>query len=159
MDEMKDIQAELEALAAGWLDSLSPEQIARLETHLNANPTAADQLADRTPTVEPVLHTGVEHPPAEAWESVWENIESATARPITWLPRLLRLWQPLAAVAACLLMVGIWYFNREAAPAPWPVEWAREMEINDLQVFEGSMPFVLSAGNDGTISMIWVIEN
>ena len=159
MDEMKDIQTELEALSAGRLDSLSPEQITRLETHLNANPEVADQLADSMPAVEPVLHAGLEHPSAEAWESVWENIESATVRPTTMLPRLLRLWQPLAAVAACLLMVGIWHYSHEAAPEPWPVEWAQEMEINDLQVFDGGIPFVLSAGNDSTISMIWVIEN
>lgn len=158
-DGNADIQESLDALAADGLDALSPRQVARLEARLNTDAELAARIADRSPMVEPSFRVGGEPPPAEAWEQVWQRINAAAASRHTAGWRTLRLWRPLAAAAAaCVLMVGLWSVGRGAKAQPWPVEWAHDVEINELEVLDGRMPFVL-AGGANAVPVIWVLEN
>ena len=153
-DNLRDA---LDAIVTGDLDGHTPDQIARLEARLNANADARASLADVVPAVEPALHAAVEVPPDDVWEDVWQRIdESVSAEP---QPLLLRLWRPLTAVAACVLMVGFWSMGNKPAVADWPVEWAQEVEIDELEVSEGATPLVAAVGSEDPVPVIWVIDD
>jgi len=153
-----DIRAALEAVLAGRLDELTPEAVDRLEAYLNADPAAAAPLAERVPV--PRFRVPARAPSTGTWERMWGCIEKA-AKPAAARPRIagiLRLWAPLGAAAACLLLAGLWQVGRSAQPA-WPITWAHEVEISELQVFPGGTPLVLAAGTDEPISVLWVLES
>lgn len=155
-----DILADLDAVLNGRLDQLSPEQAARLEAYLNVDRVTAEALAARVATVEPVLRGGVPTPSAVAWERVWAGIDAArTARlKAAAQRRVFRIWQPLVAVAASVALLLAWNFTREPGESDWPVTWARDVEINELEVARGSTPLILSGEFDGGIPMIWVLD-
>ncbi|MFH1747548.1 MAG: hypothetical protein ABIG44_10940 [Planctomycetota bacterium] len=159
-DAHNDIQELLKLVEAGRLDALSPEQITLLEARVNADPELAAVLEDQQPPVEPWLAESVEEPDADAWENLWQQVDgqSTPSRHI-FTRRFIRLWAPLSAVAAaCVLMVGLWSFNRGADPADWPVEWADSVEINELEVSGDRLPLVMAAGSNA-VPVIWVLEN
>ena len=152
-----DILNGLKALEAGQLDTFTPEQVARLEEHLNADEAAAGRLAGQRPPADPVVQTPAATPSAEAWERAWKRIEAA-ARPASTRStgRTLRLWGSAgAAAAAVLLAVGLW---RWPAGDEWPVEWAQSIEIDDLEVLEGRTAFVTAAQSDEDVPVIWVLD-
>ena len=149
-----DFRTALDAIAAGKLDAMTPEQVARLETQIDQAPELADRLAGIKPAVEPGFRLAVEPPPEDVWERVWQRVNAAASstRRHVW-----RLWRPLAVAAACVLMVGLWN-ARGPALQEGPVEWARDVEIDDLEVFDGATPFVLAAGADSPVSVIWLLD-
>lgn len=164
--ELYNLDAALRALERGDLDSLSPEQVARLEEALNAEPAAAAWVGDLQPprdeplakllrqTEEPAL------PAAAEWERVWERVaaertgEKARRR----VGRIIRLWQPLAAIAAGLVLVVAWRVGSAPREADWPVEIGGAYEIHDLEVGEGAVPFVFATGGEQRAEVIWVLE-
>ena len=158
MSSMNDkLREALDAIVAGDLDAPSPDQIARLEARVNANPDVRARLAGIVPPIEPALRAAVQPPPKRVWEDVWRRVDEAvSAAPA---PRVLRLWRPLTAAAACVLMVGLWNIGRGPTVADWPVEWARDVEINELEVLEGCTPFVAAVGADSPVSVIWVLDD
>ena len=162
MDRLsKEIQADLNAVQAGELDALTPDQIARLEEHLNADAAVAARLAGVTPPANVPGQGDVELPSAETWERVWERVDAATTSelPAKRTLFMLRGWRPvIAAAAVCVLAVGLWRSRPASPAADWPVEWAHEVEVSDIEVFGDGTPLVIAAGTGETIPVIWVLE-
>lgn len=77
--------------------------------------------------IDALARATVPMPSAAAWERTWQRIDarqSATdaRRPAApaysgRLPHLMRFWQPLAAAAACALMIGSWILLRGGSDA------------------------------------------
>jgi len=161
----------LRAVAAGDLDALQPDQVARLEAILNEEPSVAARLADHVPAVDARLarvlarvEQGVT-PGMAAWERAWERIDAVAPAAVARVDAVrrralvLRLWKPLAAVAACLVMAALW---RAGSPRPreeWPMQLATDVEINALEVSDGATPFVISDGGEHAVQIIWVVED
>jgi hypothetical protein len=153
---------------ADALEGLTAEQVARLEGALNADPRAAAQLANLRAAPEGRLKEAVEcldrvaMPSAATWNAVWARIEVAgtaqrAARRQERLGTVLRLWQPLAAIAACLLLALTWW----GAPGPerpddWPVRLASNARISSLEVGPDLTPVVMGTGPHGA-SIIWIV--
>ncbi|MGD8454569.1 MAG: hypothetical protein PVJ57_22370 [Phycisphaerae bacterium] len=150
----------LNKLAAGELDALSPEEVAALAAHLDANPAAADRVAGLTPPIEPALQADVPLPGEEAWGQVWAGIEAGRrtgSQPF--VRRVLRIVEPVLALAACVLMAVIWNAGEQQATAAWPVEWATTVEIDEIEVADGSVPYVAAVeGDESTVSVVWVLD-
>lgn len=156
-------------IESGRADELSPTEVARLESVLNSDATLADLPARRVPRVDPRMSAAVAElssitsPDAEMWEHVWERIESespiaASAVTPSWNTRLLRLWRPLSAAAACLLLGIIWRLGTPAPRDAWPLEIAGDVEIEALEVYGDALPFVVTLGGDHPTEMVWVLE-
>ena len=119
----------LARVRAGRLDELTPEQVAALEAHLDATPAAAERLANVVPEPDPHLSAAVSPPTEDEWNAVWERVESATSAPQSPrrpLSRVFRLWSPLAAAAACLLLVVVW---RLSAPPAWEIQLSEDVLV------------------------------
>ncbi len=159
----------LRAMEAGDLDSLSPDQVARLEALLNDSPQAAARVADRVAAPEPRLAEALERletpslPSPAAWSDAWARIDAETAstsgRIGNVTTRIIRLWKPLAALAACLCLAALWSFHSPAAPESWPMQLATNVEISQLEVYDGATPFVISSGGENGYEIIWVLED
>lgn len=148
----------LDRVCAGRLDELTPEQVAALEAHLDATPTAAERLANVLPEPDPHLSAAVSSPTEDEWNAVWERIESVTSTtqsPRRPLSRLLRIWSPLLAAAACVLLVVIW---RLSAPPAWKMQLSEDVVVHELEVFGNSTAFVAYSDDDDGSAMIWVFE-
>jgi hypothetical protein len=148
----------LDRVRAGRLDELTPEQVAALEAHLDATPTAAERLANVIPEPDPHLSAPVSSPTEDQWNAIWERVESAASsprsprRPVS---RVLRFWSPLAAAAACLLLVVVW---RLSAPPAWEMHLSEHVVVHELEVFGNSSAFVAYSDDDDGSAMIWVFE-
>jgi hypothetical protein len=171
--EPQNLDEALRALAAGELDALRPEQVARLEAILNASPEAAERVADVLPAADGrlgevlrVAETESGGPTARQWEQMWGSIEGAggtrqlTPKVRTLPPIVLRLWRPVAAVAACLLLAVLW---KTAGPGrtvePWPVQLATSVDINDFEVYDDSTPMIITSDDASGAAILWVLEN
>ena len=158
--ESQDILAALAAAEAGKLDSLTPEQIARLEAFLNATPAAAARLAAQTAAPELALQAPAPALTPASWTRVWATIDAAGAIAAS-PPKILKLrfWRPLlAAAAVCALLVGWWSLSQATSQPEWPVAWATYIEINDLEVSDDATPLVVGTESEGSIPIIWVLE-
>ncbi|MCK4343081.1 MAG: hypothetical protein KAY37_15305 [Phycisphaerae bacterium] len=163
MDRSQDnLNDALRFVEAGDLDALSPDQAARLEAVLNDEPLVAARVSNCIPTPDPALAAALEQlekpawPSAERWNRVWGRIEAATPSGFTpggrGLTRILQIWKPLAAAAACLVLAALWTGQTPA------MQLATDVVINELEVGEGALPFVVSVGGDEGIKVIWVLE-
>lgn len=169
MSNERELDQVLAALQADELDQLSPEQVERLAAHLNSHPHDAQRLARVAPAVSPALRDLESLPDEHAWKRVWENVDEATpAGPITspaqHQARVLRLWQSVAAVAACLVLAGLWTLKQpppatNPSPAGWGFDLAGEVEIQQLEVFGGDTPFLVHTADDSDATVIWVLED
>jgi hypothetical protein len=152
-DNLNDLLA---AVADGRLDALTPEQVARLEAHLNSDSAAAKALG-AAQAGAPAFDMQISVPTTQAWERVWRAIESATAvspirkdteaRRVAPLRRVFRLWQPLAAAAACVLMIGSWLLLRGPVATPNAADGADINAVNSLYAPNGDA--VLVPDGDG----------
>lgn len=164
----------LERVAAGRLDELSPEQVAALEAHVNESAAAAARLANLVPQPPAGQFAPVAEPTAAEWERVWRGVEAAevrsaargagavevrrTVRDRGGARRFLRLWEGVAAAAACVLLAVLWRSSQPAAEASWPIQLSQHVEVDSLEVFDDSTAFVVvpDDGSDGAV--IWVLE-
>ncbi len=150
----------LDRVAAGRLDDLTPEQVAALETHLNATPAAAERLADMVPEVDLRLGARVSTPTDAEWDEVWQRVDSVALRrdpTARTLGRVIRLWRPLAAAAACLLLMVLWRAAPSSADAAWELRLSDNVIVHELEVFDGSSAFIAYSDEDGS-AVIWVFE-
>lgn len=149
----------LATVGDGALDALTPEQVTRLEAHLNESPEAASRLADCVPPLDPRLAAPVRMPRRAEWERVRSAIAShgaARARPSAgWVHRF---WRPLAAAAACVLLVAGWRTLDRRPAAATMLHLAQHAEINAIEAFGGSTALVLSSGDDAPV-IIWVLDS
>ncbi len=154
----------LDRVVAGELDALRPEEVAALDEHLNADPQAGALLAEVLPPVEPLLRVGGAPTPAE-WERVWDGIESAdgagaapAVRGSHRTLRLMRLWQPLLAAAACLVLMFT-LTGRFTASAPRPIRLSGDVVVNDLEVDDDADALVMYDDDGSGRAIIWVFED
>lgn len=156
----------IEKIEAGVLADLSDEQVARLADALDAG--ALPEVADRRATPDPRLRSALDQverpalPTSAAWDTMWQRVDAAAhAEPPSVGARVLRLWRPLGvAVAAGLMLAAIWarpVEPRAAAADDWPLRLARDVQINALEVSNGT-PFVVSLGGGNGSEMIWVLS-
>lgn len=145
----------LDRLLAGDLDGLDPAEIDALEQRLNMDAQLAARLAGVTPVAEAELRNVPPVSDAE-WSQVWQTVETAPTRAAAGR-RILRLWHTAAAAAACLLLALTWNARQPATPEAWPVTWADSVEIEEVDVTDGGVPFVLSVGTQKSVTMIWVL--
>lgn len=160
----------LTAASAGDFDALSPEQIEQLEAHVNACPACAERLGDATPTPDPALDAlkqvgaGTGAPTPEVWENVWDGIEAgrlsdSAPQPVKSRRSLLRrIWKPLTAAAACLMVAAVW----RATTGPWTVSPAVQLstnvEVHELEVFGDETAIVFSMDSNNGAAVIWVLD-
>ena len=156
----------LQAAISRGLDALTPDQVERLAAILDERPDLAAQLADRIPVIEPQLADALAQaerqslPSTGAWSRAWDRIAAAqpkVARRPRVGPQILRLWRPLAAVAACLVLAAAWWIGTPRPPTAPPLRLATDLEIDRLEVYDGDTPFVVSIGDSGAV-IIWVLE-
>lgn len=157
----------LKAVAKGDLDALTPEQVRQVEAALNSDARLAAAFEGERPRVEPRLAAALgefdrsDQPTPADWQRVWNAIDTAGARHgrpnVGVAHRILRAWRPLMAAAACLLLVLGWRVTQPAAVDPWPLQLAAEVEINNLEVFQGATSFVVAVGGDTGGEIIWVL--
>jgi len=159
------LDAALRAVAAGQWEALTPEQVERLERVLNEEPAVAARLAGRKPELgarlAEVLEVLVEQtrPAPRVWQDMWERIDAAAPAAVRHgAGRILRLWTPLAAAAACVILVLLWTLEPSTSEE-WPLQLATSVEIDELEVPEGATPMVISTGGENGIDVIWVLED
>ena len=162
------LHAALRAVAAGDLDALTPEQAAQLERALNENPRVAALVADAVPVPDERLAAGLAElergalPSDAAWDQVWARVDAAGARTAargrhTVAARVLRLWKPLLAAAACLALATVWRLSLKGpADDAWPIQLATNVEIQALDVGDHATPYISTT--DG-VDMIWVLPD
>ena len=151
----------LAQVAGGRLDELTPEQVAALEAHLNATPAAAERLADVVPASDPGMSHMPAPPSATEWDELWERVDSALpvrkSAPRE-VGRVIRLWEPLAAVAACLLLMILWRAGPAPAQPAWEMRLSDHVVVHELEVFGDASSFVAYSDDDSGTAVIWVIE-
>lgn len=160
----------LELAAAGAYERLSTDRVAMLEAHLNrCRPCAARLARVRAPGNDALHRMHAElgaalTPPRARWERMWAAIEHAVDEGARAPAPLLRLrperrWRPLAFAAACAIMVSAWSLTQAPAPATaWPLQLATDVDIDDMQVFDGGTTMLVSTGGERDVSIIWVID-
>jgi hypothetical protein len=164
------LEQALRAVSHGDLDALTPEQVARLERVLNDEPAVAQRVGAQVPRCDALLADALREldqsakPSGQNWQNVWEQIETAAPAAIgrheTGVSaRILRLWRPLAAAAACLLLVAGWKLMPAPADELWPMELASNVEISDIEVGDGMTSFVVSTGDESGSEIIWVLDD
>lgn len=156
------------AIERGDLDALTPEAVARLETLLHEQPDLTRRVGHLRAQPDERLAQTLDSadadtlPDAASWERVWRRIDGraqvkrrAAQRGV----RILQLWPALTAAAAGLVLAAVWNWpTSPAATEPWTLKLATQVEIQELEVYDGAMPFVVSAGGDHGAEIIWVLE-
>lgn len=152
-------------ILAGQVDALHPEEVARLEGLLNSSPALAERLGGQVPPVDEKLAAALRAlearaaPDASAWTRVWHALDAAApaarhAAVGRRRPRVLRLWAPLTAAAACLLLALLWTGRGHPPAESWPLRLATDAVISELEVSGDTMAFIVSAGD---VNVIWVL--
>jgi len=154
------------ALAEGRFDEITPQVMAEVERHLNECPDCAARLGTAAPGAGDLLHVEARAPSAAEWALVWQRIDGAAQQEAHQRRRHrlghgMRPWMGLSAAAALLATAGLWQWHESAGRARWDLRFAGpgEAAIESLEVFGDATAFVLSAGDDGAASIIWVMEN
>lgn len=157
-DEMPPIDELLARIEAGKLDELGPEDVARLETWLDHDAEALEQLGGMTPPSEPWLSAVDAGPTRAEWDETWAGISSTTSDRHGHLRRRSGVLSGLA-VAACLALAALLNINLPAPTdsAAWPVEWAQSVEV-EVEIREGGTPMVFTVGHEDPVSLIWVVD-
>jgi hypothetical protein len=149
-------------VAAGRLDDLTPAQVAALDAHLHAHPTAAQRLANVVPAPDSRLAGAIPAPTETQWDQAWKRIESATPTRLP-LPRethrVFRLWRTVADVAACLLLVVLWRSSVSPSDAAWEMRLSDDVVVHELEVFGDASAFVAYAEDGSGTATIWVFED
>ncbi|TWT45479.1 hypothetical protein RAS1_19040 [Phycisphaerae bacterium RAS1] len=139
---------------AAALDSLTPDEIHRIEALLAEDSVLAEQAATATPPLD-VLAGRVALPQDAQWERVWANIHRASHAKAR-RPRFgWRIATPLLAAAACLMLLAAW--PRSVATLGG-AQLARQVIIDELETYGGASSLVLTTGEDDAVSIIWVVD-
>ena len=152
----------LDRVAAGRLDELTPEQVAALEDHLNATPSAEGRLADVLLEADPRLSATTSMPTDAEWDQVWQRVDSAAAargKTARTIRRTIRLWQPLTALAACVALLLVWRWAPLSTGSDWPIALSADVEVLELEVFGDASAFVSYSDEGQGAAVIWVLDD
>lgn len=152
----ENADALLAEVLAGRLDALSPEQVERLEAHLQAEPAAEAALAAARPPAATLPDEPM--PSAEAWDALWARIDQTAATPgAGQLRRVRAVWRAVVAAAACGLAMLAW--KQAASPAVGPVVLAHDVTIESLEVGRGESAFVVYLDEGSGPPVVWVLSD
>jgi hypothetical protein len=154
----EELERALARLERGELDALEPAQVSALEVWLNSDPGAAARLADCLPPAFSACPLAVPQPSARVWQRIWYEIRRSIAAAVVLRGHRFRV-AAFAVAAALALAVGLVTLRQLGGQTDQHVLWARAIEVEELEVFEGATPLVLSAGLDDTIPVIWVLDS
>ncbi|MBI5866365.1 MAG: hypothetical protein HZB38_17990 [Planctomycetes bacterium] len=153
--DWENLKSLLARVEAGELDSLTPEQVARLEQHLHESPAAADRVGRAQPPTDRLLAAPIAGPSETEWAGVWSAVESNFAsqrkeRSAT-AGRVVSLGRAAAAIAACVAIFVLWRSLPTSKPAGegWGLAVATNVEIHEVEVF-GGRSSMLHFADDGS---------
>ncbi|MGE3181595.1 MAG: hypothetical protein AB7N71_08190 [Phycisphaerae bacterium] len=160
----REFENMLARIAALGIDALTPHEIAKLEAHANAHPGAGSQLRALESRQSPPLAFVQKLPAAAEWDMVWQGISthSAAAPGGAASSRRARtpwILRPMAAAAACVLMVGSLSWFTPLRADDMPLSFDAHAEILEIEVFDGDSSFVMCGGDEAECAFIWVVEN
>lgn len=163
----RELDELLRALTRGDPSAVSAEELARIEAALEADPGLTAALAAEPAGVGDPLVAAVGDttptPTPEEWARVWDHITAGTAaamrpavahRASVWL----RLRVPLAAAAAVLLAVGMWWNWEGRGGDAWEIRLAADVEIDDIDMQDSTTPVVIRLRPDGPV-VIWALAD
>ncbi|QOJ15445.1 MAG: hypothetical protein HRU75_12710 [Planctomycetia bacterium] len=150
----------LTALREGRFEALTPDAVAAAEAHLNTCAACAGQLGAVRPASagDPLVRAAPSPLPVQ-WRRAWSAIaDRSPASSSIWRggrAGILRsAWTPLAAAAACVMMVVSW---RLAAPPVesglWSLAAAGDVRVLEMDVGDGVTAMV----GDGP-TVVWILE-
>lgn len=162
----EELERLIETVADGRWDDLRPEEVAALEERLNEDPLAASRLE----VVVPVLERGLCPVPAEPgradWNAAWDRIAEQSAgggharqRSGRTGRRMLRVWEPLCAVAACVLLMVAWW--KLPGPKPvngWELKLSNHVEVNEIEVYADLTPLVVYTQGATGAEVVWMLD-
>jgi len=164
MNVERDIQGLLERLERDARGELSPGEVDALVAVANARP---ERLAGVVPAGDAFARLAIETaaaPSASEWDAVWSGIErgASAARGAALERRLrvhpaLRIWRPLAALAACVAFMLVWRLSPQAVAAPWELRLARDAEIVEVEVTGDAYASLDYSPERGDVT-IWVFD-
>jgi hypothetical protein len=159
----QQLEGVLAAAAAGDFAALTPQQAAVLEAHLSACSPCAARLARSAPAADERIAPAVELPSEEDWDHVWEAIDAATqtrvrhARPARGGVR--RLWRPLLAAAACILMVVTWRSVPMSGTQTWDLKLSEDVVVHEIETFGDLTSLVVYPADGDEATVVWFLEN
>ncbi|MBL8879153.1 MAG: hypothetical protein JNG88_08540 [Phycisphaerales bacterium] len=155
----------LAALSGGALDAIAPRAIEQFGRHLADCPRCAAALAGvrANDDADSVISLAAKSAPqmfARDADRIWRAVSTANAEAarLRLFRRGLRLGSPLAAVAACALMVTLWHGLQPAPQKAWGFEAASWVEVDGVEVFDDHSGIFVSSGGDDMLPFIWVID-
>jgi hypothetical protein len=153
----------LAAAAAGDFAALTPQQAAVLEAHLNTCSPCAARLARSAPAADAWLIPAVGLPSEEDWDHVWEAIDAATQTRVqqAWLARgaVQRLWRPLLAAAACILMVVTWRSVPMSETQAWDLRLSEDVVVHEIETFGDLTSLVVHPAEDDGATVVWFLQS
>lgn len=156
------IEQLLATVAAGRLDALSAEQLAELERALASDARLAARVGTVRPAADARLRATVPLPTPAQWSETWDAIDSRTAagarRTAAAGLRILRLWQGLAAAAACLLVVWMWRMQSPPSTG-YAIELTTSVQVDELEVFGDATAVVVAPSDEMPYPVISVVMN
>ena len=149
--------------ATGGFDALTPQQTAALEAHLNTCSPCAARLARSAPAADVRLTPAVELPSEEGWDRVWEAIDAARQTRVrqAWSASgaVQRLWRPLLAAAACILMVVMWRSAPMSETQTWELKLSDNVVVHEIETFGDLTSLVVYPAEDDGATVVWFLEN
>jgi hypothetical protein len=152
------LAALIDRIAADGVDALTAGELVELEAALADRPELEARLGDLLPPADAAL-SAMEQPSPAEWERVWRRVEQA-ARPGAAVvpPVLLRIWRPVAAIAACVLLALSWQVSRGTSGRAWSLKPATAIEVRSLEVYGDSVSLILPDAGSNSFPMIWVFD-
>lgn len=158
----------LQMLLHGDLDRLTAEEVAALEARLSGDEAAAAELAGAQPPAPDAAWTTTPPVSADGWAEVWRAVTAAQAssRQVQ-QPTAGRMgrgggwWRGLAiGAAAAGLTLALWQASPQArtAPQPWPVEWAQQLDVEEVESYGDTLPLIMAGGQHG-VAGVWVLPS
>jgi len=159
----QQLEGPLAAAATGDFAALTPQQVAALEAHLSACSCCATHLARSAPAADVRLIPAVELPSEKGWDRVWEAIDAArqTRARQAWPARgvIQRLWRPLLAAAACILMVVMWRSAPMSETQTWELKLSDNVVVHEIETFGDLTSLVVHPAEDDGATVVWFLEN
>ena len=157
----------LRRVESGRLDSLTPEELRAVMTHLESNDAPARRLGAARPPRLPQALLDVPQPSDAAWKRAWGAIDasetSAARSQVIPLPRrsLTRHARPAIAAMAAFFAIGSSILFRTTTQAVASDELVLDPNatIDEIEVPEGCSSFVMTGDGESDFSIVRIVED